>query len=83
MSRRRWFVLAVTLAVLVGGGGAAYALTRGSSSAAAAAPVITSTVTTGTVQSTVSATGTIEPKQDEDLSFSVSGSVTSLSATVG
>ncbi|MCU1599427.1 MAG: HlyD family efflux transporter periplasmic adaptor subunit [Frankiales bacterium] len=83
MSRRRWFVLAVTLALLGGGGGAAYALSRGSSTAASAATVITSTVTTGTVQSTVSATGTIEPKQEEDLAFSVSGTVTSLSAEVG
>ena len=83
VSRRRWLVLGVTLVVLGGGGGVAYALTRGGSSGSGAATVITSTVTKGTVQSAVSATGTIEPKQDEDLSFSVSGTVTSLSATVG
>lgn len=71
------------MVVLAGGGGVAYALTRSSTGSPGAQTSFTSTVTTGTVQSTVSSTGTIEPKRDEDLSFSVSGTVTSLAAQVG
>ncbi|MCW2707455.1 MAG: HlyD family efflux transporter periplasmic adaptor subunit, partial [Frankiales bacterium] len=41
------------------------------------------TVSAGTVQATVTTTGTIEPKQNEDLSFPVSGTVASVAATVG
>ncbi|MCU1622957.1 MAG: HlyD family efflux transporter periplasmic adaptor subunit [Frankiales bacterium] len=65
-----------------GGGGVAYAL-AGSSSAAGTATTTTTTVTTGTVQATVTTTGTIEPKQNDALSFAVSGTVTSVAASVG
>lgn len=40
-------------------------------------------VTTGTIKETVSASGTIEPAQESDLDFTVSGKVTSVSAEVG
>jgi RND family efflux transporter MFP subunit len=65
-----------------GGGGVAYAL-AGSSSSTGSATTTTTTVTTGTVQATVTTTGTIEPKQNEALAFVVSGTVTSVAASVG
>jgi RND family efflux transporter MFP subunit len=81
--RRRWVVLGTAVLVLGGGGGVAYALTRSPSSTAATATTTLVTVSTGTVQQTVATTGTINPAQDEDLSFDVSGTVTGVSATVG
>lgn len=61
----------------------AYALTRSPTAGTAGATTTTVTVSSGTVQSTVSTTGTIEPKQDEDLTFGVSGTVTSVPVSVG
>jgi macrolide-specific efflux system membrane fusion protein len=64
----------------LGAGGAAWAATRGSSGAATS---ILATASSGTIRQTVSATGTIAPKHEADLSFAVSGEVTAVSATVG
>lgn len=44
---------------------------------------ITATVARGTYKTTVSATGTITPKRDEDLTFSSSGTVTRVAVSVG
>jgi macrolide-specific efflux system membrane fusion protein len=70
----------VALVVVVGGAGAtAMKLT---SSSGAAAPTLVS-ATTNTIRQTVSATGTIQPASQANLSFSVSGTVTSVPAAVG
>ncbi|MFN2538902.1 MAG: efflux RND transporter periplasmic adaptor subunit [Mycobacteriales bacterium] len=82
MSRRRWVIASTVVALVGGGGSAAFALTRGSS-ATPSATTTTVTVTKGTVQSTVTTTGTIQPKQDQDLTFDVSGTVSRVAATVG
>ena len=74
-------VLGTVVVLVGGGGGVAYALAGGSSPPPA--DTTTVTVSKGTVQSTVTTTGTIEPKQDEDLSFGVSGTVTSVAVAVG
>ena len=68
-----------------GGGTGAWALTGGGDSAAAAATTRTSvaTASTSTVEQTVSATGTVEPAQQDDLSFPVSGTVTAVKVAVG
>jgi macrolide-specific efflux system membrane fusion protein len=50
---------------------------------ASAAQRITATVARGTYRTTVSATGTITPKRQEDLSFSSSGTVTEVAVAVG
>lgn len=79
--RRRW-ALVVAIVVLLGiGGSAAWAATRGKSDPTATTTQVT--VSTSTVSQTVSTTGTIEPAHEADLSFGVSGTVTSVSAAVG
>ena len=67
------------VAALLAGGGT-WAATRPS----AAEPTSTLvTVSQGTIRQTVSASGTIAPAQQADLSFAVSGTVTAVPATVG
>jgi len=55
-------------------------VTRGSGTGATS---VLATASSGTIRQTVSATGTIAPMHEADLSFAVSGAVTSVSATVG
>jgi len=82
LSRTGWRVAAVAGAVLiVGGGTGAWALTRSGSPTTPAYTLVRAS--TGTVQQTVSAAGTIEPAQRADLSFPVPGTVNSVSAAVG
>jgi multidrug efflux pump subunit AcrA (membrane-fusion protein) len=79
-TRRHTIIGAVIVLVVVGGGGA-WALTRSSSSTAATPTLVT--VSTGTIRQSVSATGTLEPAHRADLTFAVSGTVTSLPVVVG
>jgi macrolide-specific efflux system membrane fusion protein len=84
--RRRSVVAAVTVIAIVAIGGAALWWShRGSTSSAATATAATSlvSVTTGTLQQSVTTSGTISPTTESDLSFGVSGTVTSVSASVG
>lgn len=70
--------------VLVGTGlGIYFGFSGGSTPAAAATTTRTETIATGTIKQSVSASGTLAPAQDDSLSFSSSGVVTSVSATVG
>jgi multidrug efflux pump subunit AcrA (membrane-fusion protein) len=71
--------LATLLLALAGVG--AWAATRTTASAAPA-PVLV-TATTGTIRQTVSATGTIEPSSQANLSFTVSGTVRSVDVAAG
>jgi macrolide-specific efflux system membrane fusion protein len=79
MPRRKWLVIAAVVVVLVGGGLGAWFATR---------PTTTTTirlgaVTTGTIKQSVSSSGTIEPAQQENLNFAVSGQVTAVNVKVG
>jgi macrolide-specific efflux system membrane fusion protein len=79
--RRKVLVPAVVVLVAAVGAGV-WALTRPS----AASPGVAyreTTVSTGTIRQAVSATGTIQPADTEDLSFSSSGEVTGVYVTVG
>jgi macrolide-specific efflux system membrane fusion protein len=78
---RRHTTIGAVIVLLVVGGGGAWAVTR-SSSSTAATPTLVS-VTTSTIRQTVSATGTLEPAHRADLTFAVSGTVTSLPVVVG
>ena len=71
-TRRRLLVLSGVV-VVVAGGVAAWLLLR---PAEAATEPVVATATVGTQRQTVSATGTIEPAEQADLSFAVSGEVT-------
>ena len=75
-------VLLVVMAVLVlAGGGVALALNRGTASAQVQPRTVT--VSHGTVQQTVSASGTIEPAVEDDLSFRSAGTVDTVGVDVG
>jgi multidrug efflux pump subunit AcrA (membrane-fusion protein) len=78
---RRHTIIGVVIVLLVVGGGGTWAVTR-SSSSTAATPTLVS-VTTSTIRQSVSATGTLEPAHRADLTFAVSGTVTSLPVVVG
>ena len=78
---RRHTIIAVVVALVVVGGGGVWAVTR-SSSSTAAAPTLVS-VTSGTIRQSVSAAGTLEPAHRADLTFAVSGTVTSVPAAAG
>jgi membrane fusion protein, macrolide-specific efflux system len=76
---RRWPALVGAVVVLAGAGVLIGVLVSGGS-----APDYTaSTVATGTVTQTVSATGTLEPATSADANFAVSGDVTSVPVTLG
>lgn len=82
---RRWVrVLVVALAVAAVATGTWWFTLRDASSAAAEEPV-TRTVTASltTMEKTVDGTGTLTPAVQEDVSFAVSGTVTSVAVTQG
>lgn len=78
---RRHTIVGVVIALVVVGGGGAWAATRSSTTKAAAPTLVTAT--TSTIRQSVSATGTLEPAHRADLTFAVSGTVTSLPVVVG
>ncbi len=80
--RRKPLIVMVAAVIIVAGAVGAWARTR---STAAAATTTTRTVaaTVETLQQTVSATGTIEPKTQSNLSFAGSGTVTAVKVAVG
>lgn len=81
MTRRRWPVIGATL--LLAGGSSAWALTRPSAATSASATTSLVAAATGTLQQTVSTSGTIQPAQQAVLAFSVPGTVTSVPVSVG
>lgn len=80
-SRRWWLVTAAGVLVLVVAGAAVYWQVRPRPSAAASDQFVS--VGQQTLKQTVSATGTIEPAQESELSFSSSGTVTGVDVAVG
>lgn len=83
LRRHRRAVAAITVLLVAGGGTAAWAMTRGGGDPAAVSRSITATVSAGTIEQTVSASGTINSANVSELSFPVSGTVTKVKATVG
>jgi macrolide-specific efflux system membrane fusion protein len=77
---RRSVIIIVAAVVVATGGGIAWAATRPTADAATTS---FATATTATLKQTVSSSGTIEPAQQENLNFAVSGQVTGVTATVG
>ncbi len=88
LTRTRVIAGAVAVCVLAGGGTAAYLATAGSQPSSAAASPMSVTeenvkVSTGTMRQTASASGTLQPAEDSDLTFAVSGPVTAVDVTTG
>jgi RND family efflux transporter MFP subunit len=77
--RRRWWVISLVIIVAVVAGG----WTWMSRSDGSDTQRITATVARGTYKTTVSATGTITPTREEDLTFSSQGTVTRVAVDVG
>ncbi|MEO6413422.1 MAG: biotin/lipoyl-binding protein [Pedococcus sp.] len=80
LGKKKWIALAgavVVAAAAVGG----WALARPDESAATT--TITATATVGTIRQTVAASGTLAPAQRADLTFQVSGTVTTVPVAVG
>jgi len=78
-SKSRVAVLVVALAVV--GGGTAWAVSR--DDAAAVAATTTAAATISTVEDTITATGTLRAARQAELTFSASGTVTTVTASVG
>jgi macrolide-specific efflux system membrane fusion protein len=78
-TKRRVIVTSAVVIVVVGGGVAAWAATRPDP---APSPGI-ATATTTTLRQTLSSSGTIEPAQQDNLNFAVSGQVTAVNVTAG
>ncbi|HVU73789.1 MAG TPA: HlyD family efflux transporter periplasmic adaptor subunit [Mycobacteriales bacterium] len=83
IKRRRTWVALGAVVLVAGGGSAAYALTRGGSSGSGSSTTTWVAATSGTQTQSVTATGTIEPAQQQDLSFTVPGTITAVNASVG
>src|ERR1700704_43239 len=81
LTKRRLLAAGVTV-VILGAGGVAWAMNRTSGSAAKSTTTLVA-ANTQPLRQVVSATGTIKPASEADLSFSVSGTVTSVPAIVG
>jgi multidrug efflux pump subunit AcrA (membrane-fusion protein) len=84
-SRKRRLLASGTVVAVLAIGTGAWVLTRSSTSTSAAATTTSTlvTVSTSTLRQTVTASGTISPATEADLSFPVSGTVTSVPVSVG
>jgi membrane fusion protein, macrolide-specific efflux system len=84
LGRHRWISAGVVV-VVVAGGVITYYVTDSSSSPAASATTTyrLEAAALGTVRQAVSSTGTLEPADDDSVSFAVSGDVTSVQVSQG
>lgn len=82
---RRWLFAGAAAVLAAGAGIGIWLGTSGSTASGPGIHVQTAvvTVSTGTIKKTVAATGTIEPAQESDLDFAVSGTVTAVNVTAG
>jgi multidrug efflux pump subunit AcrA (membrane-fusion protein) len=76
-------VVGSILAVLIIAGGGTYWLTAASGSKSGSSPYRLIAATTTTIKQSVTSTGTIEPAQQDELNFAVSGKVTSVRVAEG
>jgi multidrug efflux pump subunit AcrA (membrane-fusion protein) len=83
--RRRTALIGALVVLAAAGGSSAWALTRGGGSAASGGGPrsILSTVSSGPIEQTVDASGTIEPAHIADENFAVPGQITSVKVSVG
>jgi len=82
--RHRAAIISVVVVVLAAAGGLAYWSTSGSSTPTGL--VVTTSVvpvTIGTIQQTVTSSGTIEPASEANLNFAVTGTVTAVNVKAG
>jgi len=83
-SRKKWWIIGAIIALLVIAGLVLYPmLTKPATDNAPTTRTRDYTVATTTMQTTVSATGTIQPAQRADLSFTSAGTVVTVNVVVG
>lgn len=82
MLKHRWIWVVVAVVVVLAGAGG-FLLWRQSRTAAASTAVRTVPVRKGTLEVTVSASGSLEPARQVDLSFEVSGKVAEVLVDIG
>ena len=79
--------MAAAVVVLAGAGAGIWSATRSSTPGTASSPVSVTTqnvtVSTGSMKQTVAASGTLQPAQDSNLTFSVAGTVNAVDVTTG
>jgi multidrug efflux pump subunit AcrA (membrane-fusion protein) len=80
LGKKKWIALAGAVVVVAAGAGG-WALARPDESSATTP--ITATATVGTIRQTVAASGTLAPARRADLTFQVSGTVTTVPVAVG
>ena len=81
--RKRALVVSVVVVLLAGAGVGIWLGTKGSPPAPVEITTQVVTAATGTMQQTVSTSGTIEPAQQANLNFAVSGKVTAVDVSTG
>jgi macrolide-specific efflux system membrane fusion protein len=82
--RHRWPIIGAAAVVVAAAIALPLWLTSGSSSAGGLSiTTVTVPVTTGTIQQTVSSSGTVEPASQADLNFAVSGTVNAVNVKAG
>lgn len=82
--RYRWPIIGAAVVIVAAAIALPLWLTSGSSTAAGLSiTTVTVPVTTGTIQQTVTSSGTIEPASQADLNFAVSGTVTGVNVKAG
>ena len=81
--RFRLLIGVIAVVLVAGGATTAWALNRTSSTSKSTTTTTLVAATTSTLRQTVTTTGTIEPATEADLSFGVSGTVTSVPVAVG
>ena len=79
--RKRWLI-ALVVAIVLGGGAGAWAATRPTKKASASTTTMVA-ASTATMRQTVTASGTLAPSVESDLTFAIAGTVTSVPASVG
>ncbi len=80
--KKKWVAAGIVTVLVAGGGATAWALTRPTPAASVAGTTLVA-ATVSTMTQSVVATGTIQPARRSDLSFPVAGKVTRVAATVG
>jgi multidrug efflux pump subunit AcrA (membrane-fusion protein) len=78
---KRWVIVTAAVVVVVAGGGVAAWVATRPANAATTTGFATATLTT--LRQTLSSSGTIEPAQQSDLNFAVSGQVTAVNVVQG
>ena len=83
MKNRTTLLAGILALVIIGAGGGAYLMIRPASATGAAATQLTTVVQQGTVSSTVTASGAVQPVRTVTAAFGVAGTIATVNTAVG